>query len=125
MIDVAHRLMPKKGQPNRSIIVLFHNRTDRENFYHQKGKLKHLHINQLIPENEEFPTDCKPNVKRDSNTFIYMNESHTPENKELLSATRKRAKEFKYMFVWTHKDRYEQGIRNIPRSRNKTHGRVK
>ena len=41
-IDVAHRIFNREATP---IIVLFFEKSDRENFYYQKKRISHLHVN--------------------------------------------------------------------------------
>ena len=74
----------------------------RNNFFEQKKKIRNLHVDQVTTENENFPGNVTD--KRPPNTFVYVNESLTPEGKELLSLARARASERGYKFRgWTVK----------------------
>ena len=101
MVEVAHRIGTKQLA---AIIMMFKDRNDRDNFYAQKAKIRKLHVNQILSQDEEtikkYPEE---NEKRNPDTFIFVNESLTPENKELMRETRNKAKEKSYKFVWTHK----------------------
>ena len=101
MVEVAHRIGTKQLA---AIIMMFKDRNDRDNFYAQKAKIRKLHVNQILSQDEEtikkYPEE---NEKRNPDTFIFVNESLTPENKELMRETRNKAKERSYKFVWTHK----------------------
>ncbi len=99
-IDVAHCLPITDKNPNPALIIMFKDRSSRENFYEQKWKLKKLHVNQIIGDEESYPTEGE---RRDPSTLIYLNESVTPQNKELLRHTRKEAKVLSYKYVWTYK----------------------
>ena len=101
MVEVAHRIGTKQLA---AIIMMFKDRNDRDNFYAQKAKIRKLHVNQILSQDEEtikkYPEE---NEKRNPDTFIFVNESLPPENKELMRETRNKAKEKSYKFVWTHK----------------------
>ena len=79
-IDVAHHISTKDEVP---IIVLFTNRTAREDFYSQKRKLSAINVNQIMYEEEEgkYPD---PEEQRDSSTFAFLNESLTNMDLGLL-----------------------------------------
>lgn len=91
-IDVAHRLSSNKNSP---VIVMFTTKSYRHNFYYQKSKLKTLHIAQLTDDEYPYPD---PEIEREANTFIYLNESLTPENRDLYIKAKKaaKAKHYKY-----------------------------
>lgn len=91
-IDVAHRLSNSANSP---IIVTFQKKHDRQNFYFQKSKLRNLHVKQLTDEEFEQPN---PDEIREPNTFVYLNESLTPENRDLLTKTKVRAKQLHYKY---------------------------
>lgn len=76
---------------------MFHRKSHRQNFYFQKAKLRPLHINQLTDEGFEFEYDEA--VRRDPpKTCIYINESLTPENRDLFIKAKKKAKVKHYEF---------------------------
>ena len=111
-IDVAHRISTKD---DATIIVLFTNRSAREEFYSQKRKLSAINVNQIMCKEEEgkYPD---PEEQRDPSTFVFLNESLTPENKKLLGETRRRAKEAGYKHTYTHKGRIH--VRKTDRSKD-------
>ena len=100
-IEVAHRVSTK---PNAVIIFKFHDRNCRDNSYKQRMKLKALHVKQITSDtNEESVNYPAENVQRRADSFINVNESLTPENKELMKKIREEAKQKGYKYVWTHR----------------------
>ena len=72
-VDVAHRLKSKLKIP--PIIVLFHSRTKRDNFYHQRRQLKTVTLKDL-------------DLGLQENNAIFINESMTFKNAVLFRMTR-------------------------------------
>ncbi len=95
-IDVAHPLAITDKNPNPAIIIMFKDRSSKENFCEQKWKLKKLHVNQIIGDDESYPTEGE---RKDSSTLIYLNEPLTPQNRELLRHTQREAKVLSYKYV--------------------------
>ena len=50
MVEVAHRIGTKQLA---AIIMMFKDRNDRDNFYAQKAKIRKLHVNQILSQDEE------------------------------------------------------------------------
>lgn len=90
-IDVVHRL---SSNPNSPVIIMFTKKQYRQNFYFQRSKLKYVHVNQLDDEEFEFDKEAR----RAANTFFYLKESLTRENRELFMKAKKiaKAKEYEY-----------------------------
>ena len=79
-VDVAHRLKSKLKIP--PIIVLFHSRTKRDNFYHQRKQLKTVTLKDLDLGFQE-------------DNAIFINESSTFKNAVLFRMTREACKKKK------------------------------
>ena len=92
-IDVAHQTSKNKMA---SIIALFHKKSDRQNFYFQKKKISKVHVKLLSMEEDNA---CEIfNGEPDAKSCIYVNESLTKQNCELLRKARERAKEKQYLY---------------------------
>ena len=85
-VDVAHRLQSKLNIP--PIIVLFKNRSRRNEFYEQRKKLKGITLQDLELNFEE-------------QTSIFINESLTIHNRILFRKVREKCKENQYKYYWT------------------------
>ena len=79
-VDIAHRLKKK------NIIAVFNKRSMRNNVFYAKKNLKNHTVTEL---NLPFPTDEEGNTLPG---YIFVNESLTPKNKELLYETKKECK---------------------------------
>ena len=78
-----------------TIIVLLYKKNDKNNFYEQKYKVKTLRSNQFSgdaaeEEQHQEINDVEPTQR------IYINESLTKENRELLQFAREEAKKLNY-----------------------------
>ena len=82
-MDVAHRISKNKMP---SIIVLFHKKSNRQNFYFQKKKISKVHVKRVSMEEDNACriVDGEPDAK----LCIYVNESLTKQNRELLRKAR-------------------------------------
>ena len=89
-IDVAHRTYDP-------IIVVFYKKNDRSNFYEQKYKLKTLRSNQFSDDTAEKEQHLESNDVEPTQR-IYINESLTKENRELLKLAREEAEKLKYKY---------------------------
>ena len=89
-IDVAYQTSKNKMA---SIIVLFQKKSDRQNFYFQKKKISKVHVKRVSMEEDNA---CEiVNGEPDGNLCIYVNESITKQNHELLRKARERERELK------------------------------
>ena len=79
-----------------SIIVLFYKKSDRQNFYFQKKKISKVHVKR-VPMEEDNDGGIV-NGEPDAKSCIYVNESLTKQNRELLRKARGRAKEKQYLY---------------------------
>ena len=86
--DVAHRTSKNKMA---SIIVLFYKKSDRQNFYFQKKKISKVHAKWVSMEEDN--DGGIVNGEPDSKLCIYVNESLTKQNRELLIKARERERE--------------------------------
>ena len=95
-IDVCHRLRARKGNP--SIIVRFKTKSARMNFYLQRKQLRNLTVDTLLGLG--MPPDDEVTFGREkrSKNFIYIMESLTPLNGELLRDAKLVAKDKGYKF---------------------------
>ena len=97
-IDVAHRLPARKGTP--SIIVRFRSKAARSNFFAQRKNLKDKSVEQLLQA--EGTVVAEGNNRRDQNddknSKIYITESLTSFNGELLRQAKEIAKPLGYQF---------------------------
>ena len=84
-IDVAHRTSKNKMA---SIIVLFYNKSAKQNVYFQKNKISKVHLKRVSMEedNDGGIVNGEPGAK----SCIYVNESLTKQNRGLLRKTRER-----------------------------------
>ena len=102
-IDVAHRLPSRKGIP--SIIVRFKSKGARNNFFSQKYKLKSKTAAQLLSI-DQVSLNTKTRQQRASAKIaeteekgkIYITESLTSMNGDLLRQAKERAKQLNYKF---------------------------
>ena len=70
-----------KHQKIKSIIVLFHKKSDRQNFYFHKNKISKVNVKQVSMEEDNA---CEiVNGELDAKSCIYVNESLTKENRDL------------------------------------------
>ena len=93
MIDMAHFVSEKENAP---LIVTFTRKADRQQFYKQKSLLKNIHINQLITDDETYQQgDAEV---RAPNTYIYLNESLTKMNRDLIIKCKKQSKLLNYKY---------------------------
>jgi hypothetical protein len=92
-IDVTHRLSQKHNSP---VIIMFSQKSYRQNFYFQRNKIKYLHVNQILDKTADYPDPAK---RRDANTFIYLNESLTPVNRDIFIKTKQQLKYKQYKKV--------------------------
>ena len=76
-----------------SIIVLFYKKSDRQNFYFQKKKISKLHVKRVSMEEDNDGGII--NGEPDAKSCIYVNESLTKQNRELLRKARERERELK------------------------------
>ena len=79
-----------------SIIVLFYKKSDRQNFYFQKKKISKVHVKRVSMEEDN--DGGIVNGQPDAKSCIYVNESLTKQNRELLRKVRERAKEKQYLY---------------------------
>ena len=95
--------VPKKE--DAAIIVKFCNRKDRDSFYQQKKLFQKLDSSQVVSDNQSDENNYpKTEYKsRSWDTKLYINESLTPENKELFGKARKSGKEAGFKHIWTYK----------------------
>ena len=78
-----------------SIIVLFYKKSDRQNFYFQKKKISKVHVKR-VPMEEDNDGGIV-NGEPDAKSCVYVNESLTKQNRELLK-NQERAKEKQYLY---------------------------
>ena len=88
-IDVAHRLSNKR---NSGIIIKFISRKSRDKFFNRRSLLKEKEVKDL---GDNF-TDLDEAHKK-----IFINESLTKTNRNLLINARQRCKEYNYKFCWS------------------------
>lgn len=87
-IDIVHRLNSKLAHP--PIIVMFKNRTARNEFYLQRKNLKNIKVSQL-------------GIKGlNEANFLFVNESLTIQNAILFKKVRSKCKLLRYEFSWTN-----------------------
>ena len=81
-----------------SIIVLFYKKSDRQNLYFQKKKISKVHVKRVSMEEDN--DGGIVNGKPDAKSCIYVNESLTKQNREILrkARERERAKEEQYLY---------------------------
>lgn len=86
LVDAVHRMGKSTGSTPRPIIVKFVRRQDKEEFLTKRKVRRNLKATDL-----GFSGD----------TPVYINESLTPANRELMKGTREAAKRNGYAHVWT------------------------
>ena len=95
-IDVAHRLQARKGIP--SIIVRFRSKAARTNFFQQRSKLKGKTATSLGLERPQSTVPRAQNGENITSNKIFVLESLTPLNAELLKDAKALAKYKNYKF---------------------------
>ena len=86
-VDMAHRLHSKLSPP--PIIVMFHSRTKRNEFYDKSKALRNITLKDLDLNFEE-------------NANIFVNESLTIQNSILFKKVRDTCKKNNFKFYWTY-----------------------
>ena len=86
-VDMAHRLHSKLSPP--PIIVMFHSRTKRNEFYDKSKALRNITLKDLDLNFEE-------------NANIFVNESLTIQNSILFKKVRDTCKKNNFKFHWTY-----------------------
>lgn len=86
LIDAVHRMGKTTDSKPRPIIIKFVSRLDKEVFLNKRKVRRNLKATDLGFSSEN---------------LIYINESLTPANRELLKKTRETAKQKGYTMVWT------------------------
>lgn len=86
LIDAVHRMGKATQSQPRPIIVKFVSRLDRDDFLNKRKIRRNLKATDLGFSSEN---------------SIYINESLTPANRELLKMTKEAAKQKGYTHVWT------------------------
>ena len=86
-VDVAHRLHCQLSLP--PIIVMFHSRTKRNEFYDKRKALRNITLKDLDLNFEE-------------NANIFVNESLTIQNSILFKKVRDTCKKNNFKFYWTY-----------------------
>ena len=86
-IDIVHRLQSKLAIA--PIIILFRNRTIRNEFYQKRTSLRNVTLKNLVGLNYE------------EDTPIFINESLTVQNRILFKKVREACKLQKYKYYWT------------------------
>ena len=96
-VDIAHRTSTKPGSP---IIILFVKKRDRLNFFSQKSKIKDITGSQFQNLGSENTNSANISINDNSDdndyshaqSYVYLNESLTAENRRLLKEARTEAK---------------------------------
>lgn len=86
LVDMVHRMGRPSGDSPRPIIIKFVRRLDRNEFLNKRKVRRNLRASDL---------------GYSSDNPVYVNESLTPANRELLKLTREAARRKSYSQVWT------------------------
>lgn len=86
LIDAVHRMGKISGPRPRPIIIRFVSRLHKDMFLNKRKVRRNLKASDLGYSDE---------------SSVFVNESLTPSNRELLKKTQEKAKEMGYMHVWT------------------------
>ena len=104
-IDFCHRLQAKKGkgEAKPTIIIRFKTMNSRMAFYSQRQKLKGITAEHLKLKEPVFPEDTVErevfvNGEKERKNYIYILESLTQTNGELLKDAKQIAKALNYQF---------------------------
>ena len=86
-VDVAHRLHSELSPP--PIIVMFHSRTKKNEFYDKRKTLRNITLKDL-------------DLNFEGNANIFVNESLTIQNSILFKNVRDTCKKNNFKFYWTY-----------------------